>query len=346
MRRLCCSFLVLAGLVAPATADDQADCKSNNYDLVIMACTKLIDSGTLSPVDKASALGSRAWGYKGRGEYDKAFADWQSCAAETPNDAYCPAGLADLAFAQANYDEAVKQADIAIGMSPKYTWPMAMKGASLRMKGLYDQAIGVLDEALKLDPRYTYALYQRGLANSSKEDYEKAIADYSKALLIDKTYNDVRSSRAYAHFASGKLDKALADIDKVIELNPTDHYSWALRGYMTVLQENADAAKSVADLDKAIGMSPNVDWYYTYRALANIKLDKLDLAKADLDRIIAKYPKSIEDNTYLGMLKEKQGDKAGAVAAYRVALESSATGIDSRRAQEQALARLAELDSQ
>jgi tetratricopeptide (TPR) repeat protein len=102
----------------------------------------------------------------------------------------------------------------------------------------------------------------------------------------------------------------------------------------------------VADLDKAIGMSPNVDWYYTYRALANIKLDKLDLAKADLDRIIAKYPKSIEDNTYLGMLKEKQGDKAGAVAAYRVALESSATGIDSRRAQEQALARLAELDSQ
>jgi tetratricopeptide (TPR) repeat protein len=346
MRRLCCSLLALACFAAPAAADDQADCKSNNYDLVITSCTKLIDSGTLSPVDKASALGSRAWGYKGRGEYDKALADWQACATETPNDAYCPAGLADLAFAQGNYDEAVKQADTAIGMSPKYTWPMAMKGASLRMKGLYDQAIGVFDEALKIDPRYTYVLYQRGLAYSSKEDYPKAISDYSKALLIDKTYNDVRSSRAYAHYASGNLDKALVDIDKVIQDNPNDHYSWALRGYMTVLQDNADAAKSAADLDKAIGMNPNVDWYYSYRALANIKLDKLDAAKADLDRVIAKYPKSIEDNTYLGMLLEKKGDKAGAIAAYRIALESSASGVDSRRAQEQALARLSELDTQ
>jgi tetratricopeptide (TPR) repeat protein len=115
---------------------------------------------------------------------------------------------------------------------------------------------------------------------------------------------------------------------------------------MTVLQENADAAKSAADLDKAIGLNPNVDWFYSYRALANIKLDKLDVAKADLDRVIAKYPKSIEDNTYLGMLMEKKGDTAAAIAAYRIALESSASGVDSRRAQEQALARLSELDTQ
>jgi hypothetical protein len=62
-------------------ADDWADCKGNNYDLVVMSCTKLIDSGSLSPVDKASALGSRACGFKGRGEYGKALADWQACAA-------------------------------------------------------------------------------------------------------------------------------------------------------------------------------------------------------------------------------------------------------------------------
>ncbi len=346
MRRLSCSIALSLMLASPAFADDQADCKGNNFDLVVMACSKLIDSGSLNPADRASALGSRAWGFKGRGEYDKALADWTACAAETPNDAYCPAGLADLAFAQANYDEAVSQADIAIGMSPKYTWPMALKGASLRMKGLYDQSVAALDQALKLDPRYTYALYQRGLSHSNKEDFEKAISDYSKALLIDKTYNDVRASRAYAHFAAGSLDKAMVDINKVIEVNPGDHYSWALRGYMAILQENADAPKAAADLEKAIGISATVDWYYTYRALAYIKSDKLDLAKADLDRIIAKYPKSIEDNTYLGQLKEKQNDKAGAIAAYRIALESAATGIDSRRAQEQALNRLAELDNE
>lgn len=346
MRRFCCTLALIAPLATPALADDWADCKGNNYDVVVMSCTKLIDSGSLSEADKASALGSRAWGYKGRGEYDKALADWQACAQATPQDAYCPAGLADLALGQGNYDESVKQADIAIGMSPKYTWPMAVKGAALRAKGMYDQSIAALDQAVKLDPRYTYALYQRGLSYSNKEDYEKAISDYSKALLIDKTYNDVRSSRAYAYFASGNIEKATADIDKVIQDNPADHYSWALRGYMTVLQETGDAAKAAADLDKAISMNANTDWYYTYRSLANIKLGKLDLAKADLDRTLAKYPKAIEDNTYLGMLKEKQNDKPGAIAAYRVALESSATGVDSRRCQEEALNRLAELDSQ
>ncbi|MEZ5925723.1 MAG: tetratricopeptide repeat protein [Hyphomicrobiaceae bacterium] len=346
MRRLLSSFAVLSLMTVPALADDQADCKSNNYDLVVLSCTKLIDSGSLSPVDKASALGSRAWGYKGRGEYDKALADWQACEAETPNDAYCPAGLADLAYAQANYDEAVKQADLAIGKSPKYTWPMAVKGASLRLKGLYSQSIETLNQALKLDPRYTYALYQRGLSYSNNEDYEKAVSDFSKVLLIDNTYNDARSSRAYSHFAAGNLDKAIADIDKSIESNPSDHYSWALRGYMVVLQETGDAAKASADLEKAIALNAGVDWYYTYRAFAYIKAGKLDQAKADLDRVIAKYPKSIEDNTYLGMLKEKQGDTAGAIAAYRIALESAATGVDGRRAQEQALDRLAALDSQ
>lgn len=346
MRRLFCTLALILPFASPALADDSADCKSNNYDLVVAACTKLIDGGQLSDTDKASALGSRAWGYKGRGEYDKALTDWQACAKLTPNDSYCPAGLADLAMAQGNYDEAVKQADIAIGMNAKYTWPMALKGASLRAKGQYDQSIEALDQALKIDPRYTYALYQRGLSYSNKEEYEKAISDYSKALLIDKTYNDVRSSRAYSYFASGAFDKASADIDKVIQDNPGDHYSWALRGYMVVLQEKGDAAKAAADFDKAIAMNANTDWYYTYRALANIKLGKLDLAKADLDRTIAKYPKAIEDNTYLGMLKEKQNDKPGAIAAYRVALESSATGIDSRRCQEEALNRLSELDAQ
>ena len=346
MRRSSCTIALMLSFASPATADDWADCKGNNYDLVVMSCTKLIDSGSLNAVDKASALGSRAWGFKGRAEYDKSLADWQACAIETPQDAYCPAGLADLAFAQSNYDEAVKQADLAVGMSPKYTWPMAIKGASLRLKGLYDQSIEVLDQALNVDPRYTYALYQRGLSNSNKESYEKAISDFSKVLLIDKTYNDARSSRAYAHFAAGNLDKATADLDKVLEANPNDHYSFALRGYMSVLQDNADAAKSAADLEKAISLSANVDWYYTYRALAYIKTGKLDFAKADLDRVIAKYPKSIEDNTYLGMLKEKQNDTAGAIAAYRIALESAATGVDGRRAQQQALDRLAEIDSQ
>ena len=322
---------VAVAVTAPPTlegTDLWAACKGNDFDLVVELCTKLIDSGSLNPVDKASALGSRGWGFKGRGEYDKALADWQACATETPQDAYCPAGFADLAFAQANYDEAIKQADIAIDMSPKYTWPIAIKGASLRMKGLYDPSIEALDQAIKIDPRYTYALYQRGLSYSNKEDYKKAISDYSKALLIDKTYNDVRSSRAYSYFASGNIEKATADIDKVIQNNPSDHYSWALRGYMTVLQESADAGKSAADFDKAIVLSSNVDWYYTYRALANIKLGKLDLAKADLDRTLAKWPKAIEDNTYLGMLKEKLGDKAGAIAAYRVAVESLASGVE------------------
>ena len=257
MRRLCCTLAFIATFATPALADDWADCKGDDYDLVV---TVLYEADQLR-LRSARPTRPRRWAVapgatRVAAEFDKALADWQACAAETPQDAYCPAGFADLAFAQANYDEAIKQADIAVGISPKYTWPMAIKGASLRLKGLYDQSIETLDQALKIDPRYTYAIYQRGLSLSNKEDYEKAISDYSKVLLIDKTYNDARSSRAYAYFAAGKLDKALADIDKVIVDNPNDHYSCALRGYMLVLQDNADVAKSAADLEKAISLSP------------------------------------------------------------------------------------------
>ena len=345
VRRLCL-VVASAGLFATsAVADDQSDCKSNDANLVVKACTKLIKSGKLSAVDKASVLGSRGWAYRILSDYEKSRADWQACAELTPEDGYCSAGFADLALAQSNYDEAISQADIAMARKPKYTWPMAIKGTSLRLKGRYAEAIQSFDQAIEIDSRYTYALYQRGLAYSNNEEFEKAISDYTSALLIDEGYNDARSSRAYANFASGNFELAMTDVNRVIGANPNDHYSWALRGYMAILQETGDAGQAAADLETAIGLSTTVDWYYTYRGLAYIKLGKLDLAKADLDRIIAKYPKSIEDNTYLGMLMEARGDTASAITAYHVALESAPSGIDSRRAQEQALSRLAELDS-
>src|SRR5712692_6754106 len=130
------SALVLLVGMAPAKADDVATCDKGSGEAKIAACRRMSSSGKFKGHNLAIVFNNRGDAHYGKGEYDRAVAD---------------------------YNE-------AIWLDPKYATAYGNRGNSYRLKRDYDRAIADYSEAIRLDPKYAVAYGGRGNAYHSKGD--------------------------------------------------------------------------------------------------------------------------------------------------------------------------------
>src|SRR5580658_9971929 len=71
----------------PSRDENWTRCQDNNPDLSIGACTALIESSVESPANRATAFHNRGDRYLGKGERDKAIADYDAAIRLRPDDA-------------------------------------------------------------------------------------------------------------------------------------------------------------------------------------------------------------------------------------------------------------------
>ena len=101
-----------------------------NLELVIDACTAIIQAGQETPKQLAFALANRGYAYRNKYAYDRAIQD---------------------------LDQAIK-------LDPDNTLAFVNRGDAYRNKREYDHAIRDYDQAIKLDPNDAIALNGRGSA--------------------------------------------------------------------------------------------------------------------------------------------------------------------------------------
>jgi tetratricopeptide (TPR) repeat protein len=161
MRGLSAGVALLLLLCVPGSvrADDTDTCFSKGTDdykradflqLGLNACSRVIDSGTVS--------GTRlAYYYRGR--------------------AYWKHQLQDLDGALDDYNR-------AINLDPRHVEGYDYRADVWRAKGELDRAIADYDMAIRLDPTYAAAYYSRGRIYENQGDTAKARADYNAALAV------------------------------------------------------------------------------------------------------------------------------------------------------------------
>src|SRR6266446_2976449 len=146
---------VLAGMAAAQDRDGQwqrctlYDEHGNvragaNLELVIDACTAIIQAGQETPKQLAFALANRGYAYRNKCDYDRAIRD---------------------------HDQAIK-------LDPNNALAFVDRGSAYAGKREYDRAIRDFDEAIRLDPNLALAFNGRGAAYYDKRDYDRAIQDY------------------------------------------------------------------------------------------------------------------------------------------------------------------------
>jgi len=135
-------------------------------------------------LSSASAYNNRGFAWRGKGEYDKAIAD---------------------------YTEAIK-------LDPGYALAYGNRGFAWNEKGEYDKAIVDYTEAIKLDPGYAAAYNNRGFAWGKKGEYDKAIADYTEAIKLDPGFTAAYTNRGMAHEEIGNIEAARTDYKRALSL--------------------------------------------------------------------------------------------------------------------------------
>jgi tetratricopeptide (TPR) repeat protein len=213
--------------VSPAFAQTTELCVKGSGDAQIAACTKAIASGQWKGRNLAWAFGNRGYGHWGKGDLDRAIAD---------------------------YNEAIR-------LDPKFAHAYNNRGNAYRDKGDLDRAIADFNETIRLDPKYVFAYNGRGNAYSEKGDLDRPIADYNEAIRLDPKYASAYNGRGNAYSDKGDLDRAIADFNEAIRLDPKLAPAYHNRGRVSLYSENS--AKALADFSQASDLAPK----YAYGAL-------------------------------------------------------------------------------
>jgi tetratricopeptide (TPR) repeat protein len=177
-----------------ANADLWVQCKNQQDDKALSACTQIIDSKTESGVRLARAYNLRAVIHQREGQLDQAVADFSRGIQLMKDAGQAGWELAFLYFMRAN---------------------------TYRAMGDLDQAIIDHTESISVAPGWDKSYNDRGAIYFQKGDFARALDDISK--VISFRPNNPRVADSYAIRAMllnrmGNSAKALLDADRAVEL--------------------------------------------------------------------------------------------------------------------------------
>src|SRR6266849_3198832 len=145
-------FGASAVLLGEPQQENWSRCKSDDPDRKIGGCSAVIQSGQETGTNLANAFRGRGSAYAHKGDYDRAFQD---------------------------YDQALR-------LNPSYANGFFGRGLVYEHKGDIDYAISDYDKALRLNPSLASAFYERGNAYALKGNYDHAIKDYDQGLRLGR----------------------------------------------------------------------------------------------------------------------------------------------------------------
>jgi tetratricopeptide (TPR) repeat protein len=224
----------------------------------IDACSAVIKASRDKGDKLAEAFNNRGAGYRIKGEYDRAIAD---------------------------YTQAIK-------LNSKFAAAYNNRGVAYDRKGELDRAMQDFDQAIKLKPS-PEAHFNRGNAYLAKNQYASAIDDYNAAIKLKADFGQAYDNRCWARAVVGILKPALADCNEALKLMPSNAGTLNSRGFIFLKMTQFDAA--VSDYDAALRSEPKHAFALYGRGLARLKNEDpagendLSAAKAIQEDIAEEY---------------------------------------------------------
>jgi len=229
--------------------------------------------------------------YRGRKEYDRAFADFNEAIRLDPKYAPAYGGRGDAYMGKKEYDHAIADYTEAIRLDPKYDPAYGGRGNAYMEKKEYDRAIADYTEAFRLRPGYYYYTSNRVKAYIAKNDYDNAIGAYTEAIRFQNNPNsNYYMDRAKLYEAQKDYKSAIADYTTAIAID-RNWFIYKNRGL--AYYNDGQYRNAVEDLE---GYVDNIKyWKYTFEKNEAIEVyGKLSIAYAGID--------INKSNKYLGEL--------------------------------------------
>ena len=252
-----CTIAVVIDSHAQSSDDNVAQCRENNPNTVIAACSAVINGNSEVSADLLVAYRNRAAVESRRGDRRAAIADYSAAINLEPKipALYVSRGLAERA--SGDLDAAIRDYSRAIELDPAAASPYVSRGFAEADQGALDAAIEDYDRALARDDGYAFAYADRGVARAGKGDLDRALKDLTKAIEINPKYAFAYTNRGNIKRADGDITGAAFEYAEAIRVDRTFALAYFNRG---VLEFNArDFDLALMDVRKAIELDPSTD---------------------------------------------------------------------------------------
>jgi len=231
-----------------------------------------------------------------------------------------------LVLAQADNDQgAIAEFREAVRAQPNYAEAHANLGAALMFTSV-EQAIPEFEKAVSLDPSSVEARFNLAEAYGDSPTHGSAeqIEQLRKVVSMAPTFARAHLALGKALLHDGKVDEAVTQLREAARLDPESgesHYQLGL-----ALVRAGKQSEATSEIQKGRELSAADD--RNQNADLDISEGRSELQKGELEAAAAKFqhalklaPESSLAERYLGMVLEKQGDSASALAAYRKAVQ-------------------------
>lgn len=134
--------------------------------------------------------------------------------------AWAHAVRGDAGLGQGRLNEALKDAQAALKISPKYPYALAVRGAAYCEQGRVNEAFDSVEEALRLSPGFPFGHLVRAVLHLDQGRFAQAVRDATEAMV--RSHPDQRALlvRAEAYRRLGRYQEASRDAREILRISP------------------------------------------------------------------------------------------------------------------------------
>jgi Tfp pilus assembly protein PilF len=157
---------------------------------------------------------------------------------------------------QKRYEEALRDCEMSIALSPDYQEAHIGAGNVLRDLKRHDAALACYDEALRHGERDAGLVDLRGMTLRELRRYDEALEAHEEALKSDPNLANALQNRGNVLRDLGRFDEALACFDQALRMEPASAQAWVNQGAILAAQGHYEAA--LARYDRALALDPTL----------------------------------------------------------------------------------------
>ncbi len=166
--------------------------------------------------------------YAAQNRLDEAIRQYQETIRLTPDYPAVYNDLGNILLKKGQLDEAIRQYQKAVRLKPDCDFYHNNLGGALYRKGRNDEAMSQYQEAIRLKPDNADAHYKLGMALDAKGQIEEAISQYEEVIRLEPDNAGAHNNLGIALGRKGQIDQAISQFQEALRLKPDSaeiHYN-------------------------------------------------------------------------------------------------------------------------
>ena len=184
---------------------------------------------------------------------------------------------------------------------------------ALTQAGQPARAIPILDRAIRIAPSEPLLHYQLGIAHTSAGHDAEAVAAFEKAVALDPEMAEAHNLLGAALASSGDHDRAEQELLRALQIQPDFPEAQGNIGHLYAARR--EFVQAAYYFERSVRRKPDAEALTNY-SVTLAALNRFDDARQQIEVAVRLDPKSADAHNFRGTLRERSGDRAGALADF------------------------------